>query len=242
MSLANPPLLTQSCTNCRLLGACFPQELKADEIRKFNNLVEQQKTLHKGERIFAQGQALNSLYVMRAGVAKTVRTLESGRQVITGFWLPGDILGLNGFHVRRYPEDAIALDTLSVCAISMADFLQLAEHLPHLHQKLECMMSEKMSADSVWQYHHSAEEKLAIFLMGIALRMGRQGHSQHEFRLPMTREDIGAHLGLATETVSRLLVRLEQEGVIQVKRRDVKILDWDKLKVLACDMALYHTE
>src|SRR5690606_7774394 len=189
----------------------------------------------KRDRIFRQGEALTDLYVVRAGAVKTVIQLASGRQAISGFWLAGDVLGLSGYHIGLHLEEALALDTTAVCRISLASFKHMANRLPRLHEKLACMMSEKMNATVVWHMHHSAQEKLAIFIVWLAKRMERNGNSRMEFRWPMTREDAGLHLWLATETASRWRVKFGWTRLIVVNRRDMQVRQWEKLKALAFD-------
>jgi CRP/FNR family transcriptional regulator len=70
-----------------------------------------------------------------------------------------------------------------------------------------------------------AEERLASFLLNLSERYRRRGYSSSEFVLRMTREEIGSYLGLKLETVSRLFSRFQEEGLIQVQGRAVKIVD-----------------
>ena len=77
-----------------------------------------------------------------------------------------------------------------------------------------------------------AEERLAVFLLNLADRYRRRGYSSTEFVLRMTREEIGSYLGLKLETVSRLFSRFQEEGLIQVQGRAVKLLDPAALKQL----------
>ncbi len=77
-----------------------------------------------------------------------------------------------------------------------------------------------------------AEERLATFLLNLSQRFVARGFSQVEFHLRMTREEIASYLGLKLETVSRLFSRLQEEGLIQVQGRAVKLLDLAALKKL----------
>jgi CRP/FNR family transcriptional regulator len=75
-----------------------------------------------------------------------------------------------------------------------------------------------------------AEERLAAFLLNLSQRYRERGYSSTEFVLRMTREEIGSYLGLKLETVSRLFSRFQQEGLIQVQGRSIKLLDIAALK------------
>jgi CRP/FNR family transcriptional regulator len=75
-----------------------------------------------------------------------------------------------------------------------------------------------------------ADQRLATFLLDLAHRYHERGYSSVEFVLRMTREEIGSHLGLKLETVSRLFSRFHEEGLIQVHGRVVKLLDRNALR------------
>jgi CRP/FNR family transcriptional regulator len=75
---------------------------------------------------------------------------------------------------------------------------------------------------------HTAEERLAGFLLSLAQRTG----GGTELRLVMPRRDIASYLRLATETVSRLLARFQQEGLLEVHRKDLRLLDLEGLREL----------
>jgi CRP/FNR family transcriptional regulator len=77
-----------------------------------------------------------------------------------------------------------------------------------------------------------AEQRLAVFLLNLSHRYQDRGYSATELVLRMTREEIGSYLGLKLETVSRLFSRFQQEGLIQVQGRSVKLLDMTALKQL----------
>ena len=77
-----------------------------------------------------------------------------------------------------------------------------------------------------------AEERLGLFLLNLAQRFQTLGYSSNEFVLRMTREEIASYLGLKLETVSRLFSRLQEEGLIQVQGRAIKLLDSSALKRL----------
>jgi len=78
-----------------------------------------------------------------------------------------------------------------------------------------------------------AEERLAAFLLNLSERYKSRGYSSTEYVLRMTREEIGSFLGLKLETVSRLFSRFQEEGLVQVQGRAVKIVDLPRLKQLA---------
>lgn len=77
-----------------------------------------------------------------------------------------------------------------------------------------------------------AEERLAAFLLNLVQRLHARGFSQSELVLRMTREEIGSYLGLKLETVSRTFSKFQDEGLLEVKQRQIRIVDQAGLKQL----------
>jgi len=81
-----------------------------------------------------------------------------------------------------------------------------------------------------------AEERLAAFLLNLSQRFVARGFSPSEFHLRMTREEIGSYLGLSLETVSRLFSRFDDDGLIAVQQKHIRILDVAGLKSVMLQM------
>lgn len=79
----------------------------------------------------------------------------------------------------------------------------------------------------------TADQRLASFLITLSDRFRRRGYSPYSFRLSMARADIGNYLGLAVETVSRILSRFQQQQMLAVSGREINILDMPRLITLA---------
>ena len=112
-----------------------------------------------------------------------------------------------------------------VCKIPFEDLLKVAGELPTLQKQMFCMMSGQMSRDQFSSRQATAMQSLIGFLNNLSSRYQRRGCSATQFNLPMSREDVGNYLGLASETVSRLLTQLEKQQVITVRRRQITVLD-----------------
>jgi len=78
-----------------------------------------------------------------------------------------------------------------------------------------------------------ANERIALFLHGLIERYRQRGGADHDLTLPMSREDIASYLGLVLETVSRGFTRLQDDGVIEVHGRKVRVADPVALRKLA---------
>lgn len=224
----NAPISLQSCGNCGLSSMCLPLALTQPEMTRLDGIIKKSAPYRRGESIFRQGDAFTSIYAVRAGMVKTTVLNANGAEQITGFYFPGELLGLNGMHEKAYVGTAMALETVSLCEIPFAKLDELSAMLPELRRQLMCRMSQEIADEQNMMLvlaKTSAEEKLGSFLMRLSHRFKRLGFSATQFRLTMSRVDIGNYLGLAVETVSRTLTKLQQRSVIKVDGKEVTILD-----------------
>ncbi len=221
----NAPMSIQSCGNCGLSSMWALTQL---EMNRLGGIIKKSSPYQRGESIFRQGDAFSSIYAVRAGMVKTTVVNANGAEQITGFYFPGELLGLNGLHEKAYLGTAMALETVSVCEIPFAKLDELSAMLPELRRQLMCRMSQEIADEQNMMLvlaKTSAEEKLGSFLLRLSHRFKRLGFSDTQFRLTMLRVDIGNYLGLAVETVSRTLTKLQQRSVIKVEGKEVTILD-----------------
>jgi CRP/FNR family transcriptional regulator len=214
----------------------LPVGISASDIAKIDTLVKDRVHLQKGEALYRYGDPLNAVFSVRFGTLKTEYGLEDGRQQVIGFHLPGEILGLDGIGDGRYQSEAIALEESEVCIIRYAAFEDLARQIPVLQQQFHRILSRELTQD---QRHLlslgslRAEERLAAFLLNLSQRLAARGYQDNEFDLRMSRVEIGSYLGIQIETVSRMLSRFAESGLIQIKQRHIKLIDMDGLYELA---------
>ncbi len=172
------------------------------------------------------------MYAVRAGFFKAILMSEDGREQVTGFCMPGDVVGLDGMGDGYHASRAVALDDSEVCVISVPDLTRLgAQSQPiqhHLHQLLSREIRREQSVMAILG-SLSAEKRLAAFLVDLSKRLQARGYSPSDFQLPMTRGDIGSYLGVELETVSRTLAKLRAEGLVDVQQRHVRIRRFDAL-------------
>lgn len=225
-----------NCQHCGFSQLCLPYTLNDSELNKLDDIIQRKKPSHKGDYLFEAGKPLQALYAVRTGSFKTFTLSEQGEEQITGFHLPGDVIGFDAISQQQHPSYAQALETAMVCEIPFNNLDLLLDQLPKLRVQLMRLMSEDISDD-----HHmmlllnrkTADEKLAAFISSLAVRFGNRGFSRKEFRLTMTRGEIGNYLGLTVETISRLLGRFHKDGIIHVDGKLISIVDMGKLQLAA---------
>lgn len=197
-------------------------------------LVSTRMRIRKGAPLFHTGDAFTSLYVVRAGSYKTVVDNDGHEQVI-GYHTVGDVLGVGGIEGARHTCRAVALEDGEVCVLPFDRIEALArEDRTFQHQFYRLLARDVAHSRSALLTlgMARAEQRLASFLLSLSQRYASLGYSSSEFLLRMTREEIGSHLGLTLETVSRLFSRFHERGLIEVKGRTIKIVDRSTLRRL----------
>jgi len=227
-SAAAPKKFEVTCSSCNLRELCLPQGLGATDIARFENVVYARRRIKRGEALFAAGDEFKAVYSVRSGFFKTSLVDGEGREQVTGFFMGGELLGMDGIGAARYNSAAIALEDSEVCILPYALIEQLAAEVPSLQRRLYAVLSREIARDhGVMMLLGSmrAEERLATFLLNLSKRFTARGYSPSDFHLRMTREELGSYLGLKLETVSRLFSRFHDDGLIEVQQKHVRILD-----------------
>ncbi|MBU8975776.1 MULTISPECIES: helix-turn-helix domain-containing protein [unclassified Lysobacter] len=221
------------CSTCAFSQACLSEGMDKAALQDLHVLVEHIGPLHPGEHVFREGDGFGAIAAVRAGTVKTYMVDADGREQVLGFHLPGEVIGLNAIHDDRYPCNAVALDTVMLCRFSFPRIATLAARLPNLQRHLFRLMSRDIGVASLFAGDHSADQRMAAFLIGLSRRLAQRGFSPRRFQLTMSRTDIANYLRQAPETVSRVLRRFERDGLVQIKHRDVEILDMPRLEAMA---------
>ncbi len=224
------------CKDCSLASLCLPLSLDLEDMDALDDIVKRGRPLKKGEFLFRQGDTFNSVFAVRSGALKTFSLSDAGEEQITGFHLPSELVGLSGMDTELYPVSAQALETTSVCEIPFERLDELSVSLPQLRRQLMRIMSREIRDDQQMMLllsKKTADERIATFLVNLSARFSARGFSANQFRLSMSRNEIGNYLGLAVETVSRVFTRFQQSNLIEAEGKEVHILDPIELCALA---------
>ena len=223
------------CSSCSLRELCLPAGLDAQEMEQVDRLVNRRRQVRHGDHLYRAGAPLQSLYAIRSGFMKSCVLHDNGREQVAGFHMMGDFLGLDAISTGKHICDVVALEDSEVCEIPFSHLERLSRELPSLQQQLHRLMSREIVRDygvMLLLGSMKAEERLAAFLLNLSQRFAARGYSSTEFNLRMTREEIGSYLGLKLETISRALSRFQEEGLISVRHKHVKINDFTGLRRL----------
>jgi CRP/FNR family transcriptional regulator len=224
--------LKVACRDCSLFQLCLPVGLGEEELVMLDRLIRRRRVLRRGEYLFRPGDPFVFVYAVRSGSIKTYIPVRDGADQVTGFHLPGELLGLDAIHTERHQCGAVALETTGVCELPLNRMEELGSAVTNLQRRMLRIMSRQILHDQTLQVllcKRSAEERLAALLLSLSNRYKRRGFSATDFHLSMSRQEIASYLGLAEETVSRLFGRLQEQGLIEVLRKRVHLLNLRRL-------------
>ena len=223
------------CSTCSLRELCLPVGLMPNEFEQLDAVIRQSRRLKKGEYLFRAGEPFSSLYAIRTGFFKTTVASQDGRDQVTGFFMSGELIGMDGICSHVHSCDAVALEDSEVCEIPFSSLEQLLGNMPTLLRHFHRMMSQEITREQSVMLllgNMQATQRFAAFIVNLASRYEARGYSGSNFQLRMSREEIGNYLGLTIESVSRLLSKFKKEGWLRVSNREIEILQPAKLKAI----------
>lgn len=224
-----------ACQDCSLYRLCLPLGLHTNDLSKLDEIIKRSQSYKRGQALFSTDNAFKSLYVVRSGSFKTTISASNGREQVTGFYFPGEFIGLDAIHHASYQSTAKALESSSVCELPYDSLQEIGKEMPQLQIQLLTRLSKELAGDKSLMLllgKKTSDEKLATYLLSLSKRFQDRGFSATEFQLSMSRGDIANHLGLAVETVSRIFSRFQDDGLVSIAGKAITLENIDKLKAL----------
>jgi CRP/FNR family transcriptional regulator, anaerobic regulatory protein len=197
------------------------------------------RTVSEREVIVEQETEHPYIYRLRSGWAGRVRTLPDGRRQIILMFLPDDLFGIKSLFLTSHGDAIVALSELSVEFVDYRELHELYVADPDVALRCNWQVVEEERRLHNWIVslgQGSADERLAQVLLdwhGRLTRARRIEEGSNEYRLPMTQEALGDHLGLTAVHVNRVLKKFRDEDIVTIKAGRVQILDPRKLRRLA---------
>jgi CRP/FNR family transcriptional regulator len=222
-----------ACADCRLLDLCFPACANPSERDELCRLIHTCDVLERGEPLYLQGDPATAVYVVKSGCIKAFTTSEDGQEQILGFYLPGEFIGLDGIAAGQYSATAVGLERTNACSLPLNALESkgpaMSVFLRHLLGVLSREIA-RMQRLNLLLSQCDTTTRVEAFLLDFACRLNRLGLPNQEFRLSMSRREIGNYIGIAPETVSRSFTQLEEQGLISVRGKHVRINDVNLLR------------
>ena len=230
--------IREGCGLCPTRHLCAARDLADPALDALGECLTTTAPMNKGDFLFRAGDSAEDWYVVRSGVFKTVTVTADGEEYITGFYYPGEILGLDGPATGSHGDTAVALAASTACNLGLdklpeiwglgagASLLRLIAE----HERNESMLRINLSQSR-------AEARIAGFLKLLMDRTERLGFDPTMLSMPMSRTDLANHLGLTLECVSRVLSKWRKAGVIDTDRTTTRIIEADALTTAAYHLA-----
>ncbi|AEG00538.1 Crp/Fnr family transcriptional regulator [Methylomonas methanica] len=214
------------CSECGKINRCLACALIGDQLRPTDSTPLQNLIQPKGHYIYNQGDEIKNLFFLKAGSVKNIYTNKRGDQQIINFYFPGEVIGLPQLQHSHHSSSAVTLEKSVICSFSLRFILANCEGNPHL---LNTVL-ERFDAEIQHRHesllainHRSAGKRLADFLLELIYRHDLSRNYPILLSLTMSRADIANYLGLAPETISRILSKYEKSGLILVNKKKIQI-------------------
>ncbi|MGA9671568.1 MAG: Crp/Fnr family transcriptional regulator [Terracidiphilus sp.] len=194
------------------------------------------KHFTSGELLFSEDESCNGLHIIARGQVRIFKTSVNGREQVLAMNCAGEsVAELPVFDGGRYPASATAVDDVDIAFISRQDFHAFCMEHPEVALKMLAVVGarlrrlvgiiEELSFTTIRQ-------RLISVLLRLAETEGRQTPRGIEFQLPASHQELASQLGTVRELVSRNLMRLQAEGLLDVDARQIVVKDKNGLNAL----------
>lgn len=187
----------------------------------------------RGQNIFYEGTRPTGLYCMNAGKVKVYKNNIQGKEYIIYIAKPGDFLGYRALMSEElYGATATVLEDAKICYIPKENFFEVLQKNPAFMKRVvkgichEMGILEERMAELA---HKSVRERLAANLLMLKETYGMEGEGSVLIDIALSREDLAAIVGTATETVIRLLSEFKNDGLISFEGKRIRVIDSKKL-------------
>jgi CRP-like cAMP-binding protein len=217
------------CRHCALRETALFSGLREADFEKIHQPINQY-TIQPGQALYHAGEAGDRMYTIRSGIVKLVQYLPDGAQRIVRLVRSADVTGLEALLKNPYEHDAIAVQPTEVCCLPISTLQVLSKDNPDLHVELLKRWQRALSEADAWLTELStgaARERVARLLIRLV-----KDQDPPECML-FGREDLGAMLGITTETASRTVAEFKRQGLLTDLGGGRYRIDTEGLKALA---------
>jgi CRP/FNR family transcriptional regulator len=222
-----------TCQTCYHKNLCLPRKLPEEEVQDLNKFITKIHILEKGEHIYRQEEKAVALYAINTGVCKEYWIDEEGNEHVSNFYFPGDILAFEAMPTQKHIASACAMTNAKVCVIPVDSLRQKMATSPALLKRVMDIMAYKMRNDRQVYFVSNSKKRVASFLLNILYRLEERNFTPNHILLPMSQLDIGNLLGMAFETVNRILHEFQTKQIISISNKEVIITQRQKLEEIA---------
>ncbi|WP_432712220.1 response regulator [Pedobacter sp.] len=204
----------------------------ASGLKELQKLIAERKLRHikKKQVVYYEGDAVTGIFLVIHGKIKTVKLTEDGRQLMTGIYTDDQYFGIPSLLLNEpYAETAEAMEDSSICLLPKDMMEDLLAQYPDIGRQFIKILSNNLmqKEEQLMQLaYHSVRKRLSEVL----IRLSKQEKSIEPLLLKVSRDNLAALAGMATETVSRILSDFKDENIIERKGSQIQILDLHRLQ------------
>jgi CRP-like cAMP-binding protein len=223
--------LCQLC-QCHIKDNSIFSDLTREQLESFKDVVK--TSFHKKkEVIFIKDDSCHGFYVLKSGRVKLLRSSKDGKEHIIKILQPGELLGMEIFYEgKRHSNTAIAMDDCELCYIGKENFFRILEKESSITKKVIVALSSELNQayEKIGRMGlMNARAKMAHLLSTLASEYGISEDGRIRLNLTLSRMEIAELLGITQETSIRLLKTFKDEGIIEIKRKEIIINSLDRL-------------
>ncbi|WP_428605615.1 Crp/Fnr family transcriptional regulator [Sedimenticola sp.] len=227
----------RDCDSCTLPRKCIGAGLDPSQTDSITNVIRKKGPYQAGETIFKMEDPFKSIFAIQAGSVKIESSLDDGTPLVHGFYFGGELIGIEAVGDAQYQNDAVALETTWICELPFNQIETLCTQIPELQHEILELLGKRIRYTNrtiVQGRYLSADRRFLLFLNDLYQRKGKMTPEGHRtVTLPMTKGDIAIHLGLRPESLSRALSKLQEEGIIRNRAREIEILGSEQ-ELISC--------
>lgn len=194
------------------------------------------KLFSAGELIFSEGEPCNGLHIIARGKVRIFKTSMSGREQVLAMNAPGETVAeLPVFDGGPFPASASAVEDTEIAFISRRDFHAFCIEHPEVALKVLSVVGSRLRrlVGIIEELSFTTiRHRLISALVKLAQSEGKRTPGGIEFQLPATHQELANQLGTVRELISRNLMRLQAEGLLDVDGRQIVVKDMKALTAI----------
>jgi len=227
--------MANKCNLCTIRKTTIFADLKEDDLNRLERLITE-KIFPKKHTIFWEDDLVDKIYLIKRGNIKLYKTQSDGRSQILKIDGTGGILGFDSLFSNRYLATAETITESVLCQIKAEDFRRILEKEPAINLSLLKAVSRELEKNENLLFTigtRTAKERLSYFLLNLYNSQCDCEENPKKINLLISRQEISEHLGMKQETVIRNLSQLKDERIIEIKGKEIIVLNPEVLEETA---------
>ncbi|MDG2061295.1 MAG: Crp/Fnr family transcriptional regulator [SAR86 cluster bacterium] len=220
------------CRVCQYRDICIPKSLlpslQEPFVQKIASDLAQQTSFVKGKLVYRQGDEFQSIYTIRSGCVKTFSLDKDGEELIEGLFFPGEFLALDCISFKRYSHFAVSTEDSDLCLINYHNLETFACRESQLALHISKAISGQLSKQLRWAQSltkGNSEQRLITWIFIVSSKLKLEVKSSYQFPVPVTKAEIAKLLQMRPESLSRVITKLNKEGLVNFGNKECTIND-----------------